>query len=368
MDDLTMLRALGDELEHEPPATLAGQRRRLLDASGGAGRLRRPRGPWGLGVGGVAMLGLAAAATAAVLVVPTVLLRGHEVAAPVGTRPVKANEAINVLVAGTDDQRGSGRNAARADVLLLVHLSADRGRVAVVSIPRDSTVPVVPCTGSADRASSPSPTNPPMPPSPTNPPKPARTDRIGASFADGGMTCLWKRVESLTGIRFDHAVEVDFSGFKDMVDALGGVEVTLPSPIDDPRAKVRLPKGRQVLNGDQALGYVRVRRSLGDGSDLERIGRQQRFMESMLRKAGGLTSDPARLAAFLGAAAKSVKADSELDLPTLRAIAESLDGTAPGSFGFFRMPVRPSASDPGVLDWDRAASQRLFAKLRDDTL
>ncbi|MEV4097988.1 LCP family protein [Streptosporangium saharense] len=348
MDDLTMLRALGDELEHEPPATLAGQRRRLLDASGGVGRLRRPRR---LSVRGMAMLGLAAAATAAVLVVPTVLLRGHQVAAPVGTRPVKANEAINVLVAGTDGQTGSGRNPARADVLLLVHLSADRERVAAISIPRDSAVPVVPCAGSSGRASG-----------------PARTERIGVAFADGGMACLWKRVEVLTGIRVDHAVEVDFSGFKDMVDALGGVEVTLPAPIDDPRAKVRLPKGRQVLDGDQALGYVRARYSLGDGSDLGRIGRQQRFMESMLRKAGGLTSDPARLAAFLGAAAKSVKADSKLDLPTLRAIAESLDGTAPGSFGFFKMPVRPSASDPGVLDWDRAAAQRLFAKVRDDTL
>ncbi|MER7133649.1 LCP family protein, partial [Streptosporangium saharense] len=306
--------------------------------------------------------GLAAAVTAAVLVVPAVLLRGHEVAAPVGARPVKANEAINVLVAGTDGQMGSGRNAAHADVLFLVHLSADRGRVAVVSIPRDSAVPVVPCGGSAGGAPS---------PSPTNPPKPARTDRtdrIGATFADGGMACLWKRVESLTGIHLDHAVEVDFSGFKDMVDALGGVEVTLPAPVDDPQAKVRLPEGRQVLDGAQALGYVRVRRSLGDGSDLERIGRQQRFLESMLRKAGGLTSDPARLAAFLGAAAKSVRADSGLDLPTLRAVAESLDGTAPGSLGFFRVPVRPSASDPGVLDWDRAAAQRLFAKVHDDTL
>ncbi|MFF0577763.1 LCP family protein [Streptosporangium saharense] len=348
MDDLTMLRALGDELEHEPPATLANQRRRLLDASNGTGR---PRGPRRLSVRGMAMLGLAAAATAAVLVAPAVLLRGHEVAAPVGARPVKANEAINVLVAGTDGQMGSGRNPARADALLLVHLSADRGRVTVVSIPRDSAVPVVPCAGSAGGASG-----------------PAKTERIGAAFADGGMACLWKRVESLTGIRVDHAVEVDFSGFKDMVDALGGVEVTLPAPIDDPRAKVRLPKGRQVLDGGQALGYVRARYSLGDGSDLGRIGRQQRFLEAMLRKAGGLMSDPARLAAFLGAAAKSVKADSGLDLPTLRAIAESLDGTVPGSFGSFRVPVRPSASDPGVLDWDRPAAQRLFAKVRDDTL
>ncbi|MEU1737158.1 LCP family protein [Streptosporangium sp. NPDC020145] len=364
MDDLTTLRALGGELEHEPSAAaLDGQRRRLLGALDGSldGGRRGRRWPRRPGARGAVTLALAAAATAAVLVVPNLLLRGHEVPSPVGARPVKANEAINVLVAGTDGQAGARRsrgedvgdpraNAARADTLLLVHLSADRERVSVISIPRDSMVLVPPCSSPAGKT------------------VPARIEMINASFAEGGMACLWKRVETLTGVRVDHAVEVDFSGFKGMVDAIGGIEVTLPSPVEDRQAKVRLPKGRQVLNGDQALGYVRVRYSLGDGSDLERIGRQQRFMASLARKAAGLTSDPVRLAAFLGEAAKSVKADRGLDLATLRAIAESLDGTAPGSVEFLTVPVRPSAVDPMRLDWDRAAASRLFAKVRDDTL
>ncbi|GAA3120308.1 LCP family protein [Streptosporangium carneum] len=354
MDDLTMLRRLGEDLEHEPPATLALQRRRLPDGLPGAPSrpLNRPR--W---IRGWAMIGLAAAITAAVLVAPTVLLENlGRVAAPVpsptGARPTKPNEALNVLLVGTDGRpgpafRGNGLDA-RSDTMVLLHLSADRGRVGVVSIPRDSMVRIPACVSPAGTA------------------VPARTDMINSAFATGGLSCVWKTVEILTKVRVDHAMEIDFSGFREMVDALGGIEITVPQAVDDPKAKLKLRKGRQILNGEQALGYVRARYSLGDGTDLERIKRQQRFMRALAQKAGGLLTDPVRLSAFLDKASAAIRTDAGLDLPTMRSIFDSLKETRPEAVEFVTVPVRPHPADPHRLEWDRSAAERLFTRLRED--
>ncbi|MEV8635439.1 LCP family protein [Streptosporangium sp. NPDC051023] len=357
MDDLRMLRRFGEELEHEPPATLARQRQRLLDGLSGAPGRPRPRlSRWTLGW---AMAGLAAGVTAAVLVAPSVLLEGlgrvaDPVPSPAGDRPAKPNGALNVLLLGTDSRAASpsaGRGpGARSDTMLLVHLSANRGKVGVISIPRDSMARIPAC---AD---------------PAGTPLPARTDMINSAFATGGLSCVWKTVESLTGVRVDHALEVDFSGFKGMVNALGGVEVTLPEPVNDPKAKLRLPKGKQTLNGDQALGYMRARYTLGDGSDLERIKRQQRFMRALAKQAGKLRTDPARLSAFVAEAGKWIKTDAGLDLATMQAIARSLERTDPGAVEFVTVPVRPYAADPNRLEWDDSAAKNLFARVRNDTM
>ncbi|WP_433236668.1 LCP family protein [Streptosporangium sp. CA-135522] len=355
MDDLTMLRDLGRELEHEPPVTLARQRGRLLDASARPWR-RPPRAARGW-----AMLGLAAGVTAVTVVVPTVLLSGggslpllsgrEPVPSPQGERPDKQNEALNVLVVGTDGEAGVPRHrfpGARSDTMILLHLPADRGRITVVNIPRDSMVELPPCT------------------SPKGGTVPARTGMINSAFLSGGLSCAWKAVESTTRVRVDHAVEIDFSGFKGMVDALGGVEVTLPKPVDDRHAKLRLPAGRHLLGGAQALAYARVRYSLGDGSDLARIRRQQQLMSVLVKKAATLPADPVRLSAFLGEAAKWIKTDATLDLRTMRAIALSLDGTGPDAVTFVTVPVRPFRLDRHRLEWAQPAAGELFASIGKD--
>ncbi len=104
------------------------------------------------------------------------------------------------------------------------------------------------------------------------------------AFQLGGSACTIRTVEKLTDIRVDHHVVVDFHGFKEMVDAVDGVEVCLREPVDDQAAKLRLPAGRVTLNGEQALGYVRARKTLGDGSDTERMERQQRFLGALVNK------------------------------------------------------------------------------------
>ncbi|MFC4534236.1 LCP family protein [Sphaerisporangium dianthi] len=367
MDDLKVLRDFGRGLEHEPPATLARQRRRLLDAAtatasadagAAAGPGRRRRFP-GAGrprrrIGWAALAGVAAV-TAALVVVPTVLLRGttpagSTVAAPTWHRPAKQDGVLNVLVVGSDE-RPAPKGAPglslgeRSDVMILVTVPEDGRKISAVSLPRDSMVRIPACQ------------------SPDGTTAPARTDMINSAFTTGGLRCAWKTVESLTGVRVDHAVEIRFSGFKDIVDALGGVEITLPMAVKDPKSKLDLPAGRHLLNGEQALAYVRTRYALGAGSDIPRIRRQQVLMASLLDKILHI-GEPDRLRLLFQAVRKSVITDVDLDLGTLLTV---LQGAQPGSTDpvrFLIVPVRPYPADPHRLEWLQPDAGRLFAQLR----
>ncbi|MEV0200647.1 LCP family protein [Nonomuraea sp. NPDC050691] len=332
MDDMKLLRDLGAALEHEPPATLARQRNRLTQA-----RPRRRRV-------GLLLTGLAAVATAAAVAVPTLVLRGTQtVAPPAGARPAKvATGALNVLVVGTDSRAGSERfrasRGARTDTILLVHLPADRKEITAVSIPRDSMVQIPRC-GSV----------------------PARMDMINSAFDKGGLTCTVKTIETLTDVRIDHMMEVDFNAFKEVVDALGGVQIKVKQPVNDAKSQLRLPVGMRTLNGEQALGYMRLR-SLGDGSDIQRIKRQQALLRAMLAKAKKTLTDPGRLRSFLAAATKSIKTDKGFDLETMADLAVSMsDSRLPK---FVTVPWKPYPPDPNRIAWKQPEADQLFARLR----
>jgi LCP family protein required for cell wall assembly len=146
------------------------------------------------------------------------------------------------------------------------------------------------------------------------------------AFQAGGSACTIRTVEKLTGIRIDHHVVVDFSGFKEMVDAIDGVEVCLKEPIRDKDAKLRLPAGRVTLNGEQALGYVRARKSLGNGSDTDRMDRQQRFLGALVNKvqSDDVLLNPVKLYPVLDAATSSLTTDP--DLASLRGLYELVRG------------------------------------------
>ncbi|MEU8121157.1 LCP family protein [Spirillospora sp. NPDC049024] len=327
VDDLELLRDLGRDLEHEPPPSLVRQRNRLLD---GARRRRRGPGRWTL-------LGVVAAVTAAAILVPVGLLhgRGARPATPNPTPPAAA-KALNVLVIGLD-ARGGG--PPRSDTLMLVHVPADRKKPQVVSIPRDVLVRIG-CRGIR-----------------------AQQGTVNTAFPLGGTACTWKTVEGLTAVPIDRAVVIDFEGFKRMVDALGGIEITLPKAVNDQMSGLRLPPGRHLVNGTQALAYVRARHGLGDGSDLDRIKRQQWFLASVARKAREMMSrDPLRFARFLAVAAGSVEGTPKLDAGTLRSLARGFDK---GDGAAFRtIPVRPAPSDPNRLVVDEPAARRVLAPFR----
>jgi LCP family protein required for cell wall assembly len=197
---------------------------------------------------------------------------------------------------------------------------------------------------------------------------PAQFGMLNAAFAYAGPTCTWKTLESLTGVHIDHFVQIDFAGFKRMVDALDGVEICVDKPVNDPRAELSLKAGKQTVKGEDALGYVRARYSLGNGSDLERIERQQKFMASVVDKATSseILTDPGKTYKFLKAAAKSMTTDDELDLAAMRKLAEGLRGMSAGQVRFVTVPVEGYAPDRNRVQWNKAAAQPLFEAIKHD--
>lgn len=331
MDDLDLIRDLGRDLEHEPPPSLARQRNRLLDEA----RRGRPRRT---GMLRWTLLGVVAAVTAAAILVPAVLLhgRGGRPAATGSTAPAPAT-ALNVLVLGLD-ARGGG--PPRSDTLMLVHVPADRKSPRVVSIPRDVLVRIPACGRAA-----------------------ARQATINTALPLGGAACARRTVEALTGVRIDQTVVIDFGGFTKVVDALGGVEVTLPAAVDDANSGLRLSAGRHRLEGRQALAYVRIRHGLGDGSDLDRVKRQQRFLASLARQAEKvMAEDPLRFARFLTVVAGSVESTPRLDAGALRTLARGFD--ASGGVAATTIPVRPAPADPNRLVVNEPAARKVLAPFR----
>lgn len=224
-------------------------------------------------------------------------------------------DARNILLIGSDTRSGDGNReygrdsgTERSDTTILLHLAAGRRSATAVSIPRDLMVDVPGCRRRDG----------------------TRTEPMFAmfnyAFQAGGSACTIRTVEKLTGIRIDHHVVVDFSGFKEMVDAIDGVEVCLKEPIRDKDAKLRLPAGRVTLNGEQALGYVRARKSLGNGSDTDRMDRQQRFLGALVNKvqSNDVLLNPVKLYPVLDAATSSLTTDP--DLASLRGLYQIVRG------------------------------------------
>ncbi|GAB7182799.1 LCP family protein [Kitasatospora sp. Ki12] len=273
------------------------------------------------------------------------------------SRSAGARGAENLLLIGSDDRSGAngsyGADAGtqRSDTTILLHLSADRRHATAVSVPRDVMVSVPACEKPDGTRSRPA------------------LMQFNWAFETGGPACSIRTVEQLSGIRIDHYVILDFSGFKTIVDAIGGVDVCVPQPIHDKDAKLDLPAGRQTLHGEQALGYVRARESLGDGSDTQRMGRQQQFLASLIRKveSQGVLLNPARLWPVLDAATSSVRADGGLSsLGALYDLTQDLRSVPTANVVFLTAPRRPYRYDSDRDEFVQPQTGQLFAALRDD--
>jgi LCP family protein required for cell wall assembly len=283
-------------------------------------------------------------------------LRTHEKERPV---PVSLN-AQNILLLGSDSRSGEengkyGRDdggSHRADTVILLHIAADRRSSTAVSLPRDLMATVPSCRRPDGTRSK------------------ERFTQFNSAFSTGGAACTIRTVERMTGIRINHHMVIDFGGFKKMVDAVGGVEVCLKEPVDDPAAKLRLGAGRQTLNGEEALGFVRVRKTLGDGSDTERMKRQQQFLASLVKKvqSNGVLLNPVKLYPLLDAATRSLTTDPGLDsLGELRDLLRSVRSIPTESVQFLTVPRQPYAGNPNRDELVQPKASQLFTQLRDDT-
>jgi LCP family protein required for cell wall assembly len=254
-------------------------------------------------------------------------------------RPAKlSNGAEDILVLGSDSRSGDnseyGRNSgtARSDTAMIVHLDKGHRSASVVSIPRDTLIARPSCT-KPDGSVAPA----------------VQSVMFNSAYEVGGPACAVKTVEKLTGLRMDHYIEVDFTGFKNLVNALGGVPLTTTQAINDSQSHLKLAAGTHTLNGEQALGLVRTRHGVGDGSDLGRIQLQQAFMKALMDRISGLglLTSPTRLFTIADTATKALTTDTGLGSVTrLTSFAESLQKLSSRDVHIITLPVTYSVSDP----------------------
>ncbi|MFS3128181.1 LCP family protein [Nocardioides sp. Bht2] len=281
-------------------------------------------------------------------------------------RPAKAdNKAINVLLLGSDKGKevaGSGADLAedadaatwpkgkyRSDTLMVVHISADRERVQVVSIPRDTFTMLYDGEGN-----------------------PQHKEKINAAFANWGPTGAISTVEHLTGVRIDHVAIIDWAGFKELSTALGGVPVTIPEAVYDSKQHKQWEARDYLLKGEEALQYVRMRYGL-TRSDFDRINRQQNFLRSLMREMldSGKLTKPLEFDAMLKALTKNLVVDDAWTNDDLRSLAIGLRGLDQEKVVFLTTPIGAERSDPtygAVLEIDKPKAKALFAALRGDKM
>jgi LCP family protein required for cell wall assembly len=264
--------------------------------------------------------------------------------AGLGAAPPKLTSAMNVLLIGSDSRSGPNRkfgagiNGQRSDTIIILHIKPHRGGVIALSIPRDSVVPVLSCppeAGAAGQAA-----------------QPGRVEQLNATFADGGPGCLWKTVEQTTHLHLDHFIELNFTGFEKVINDVGGVSICLPFAVNDPLSKLHLSTGPHHVGGAEALAFWRAR-YLGEGSDLQRIRRDQYLMASLLQgvERSGLTGSPSRIFSVITDAARSMTTDSRLNLPTMMSIADSLRRLPAGGVQFIELPTQAYQPNPNWVTW-----------------
>lgn len=237
--------------------------------------------------------------------------------------------------------------------MILMHVAAGTDHVTMVSIPRDSLVTIPAYTDGAGKRHD------------------AQQAKANAAYALGGPALTVRTLEGATGLRIDHYIEVNFAGFLRIVDAIGGVPVCLAKATKDKASGLDLPAGRSVVNGPQALAYVRARH-IDATQDIGRIQRQQKFIASMLQQAtsAGTLLNPVTFDATMSAAMESVTTDEGLDAQTMLELAQRVRSLDPKRVTFVTVPIADGnhrvAGLGSTLLWDQTRAQSLFAALRDD--
>nr|WP_245812075.1 LCP family protein [Actinophytocola xinjiangensis] len=268
--------------------------------------------------------------------------------------------------AGAEAEEGVGNEddiiGARSDTVMIAHVPKSRERVVVVSFPRDLEVNRPECerwnakTGEYTGETAPS----------------EEQVKLNTAYQVGGPMCVTKQIQEISGLAINHFVGIDFHGFKEMVDAVDGVQVCVESPMKDEVLGTIVPQaGKNVtLTGDQALNFVRARKVESDPtkSDYGRITRQQRFLSSLLRKAMSpeVLLDVGKLTGFVNAFAESTFGDN-IDVETLMLLGQSMQGVDAGKVTFMTVPTVGYANDAGNEELRTEDTNDLFGAIRNDT-
>ncbi|EGX56126.1 hypothetical protein SZN_29410 [Streptomyces zinciresistens K42] len=271
----------------------------------------------------------------------------------------EAGNGMNLLLVGTDGRdriteeerrryRLGGAPCHCTDTIMIVHISEDRERASVVSLPRDSYAEVPARRG-----------------------RPAHPVKLNAAYAEGGPNLTVRTVERMTRVKIDHYLEVDFTSFMKTVDVLGGVRICTAKPLKDSYTGLDLPAGTHRLMGGQALQFVRSRH-LGGDADLGRVQRQQRFLAALITRAtsSGILLNPMRFRDVTRAVLGSVRADKGFGTGELLDLGRAMRTFSPSSSEFTTVPIGrlnyPVKGLGSTVKWDADRAERLFAALRED--
>lgn len=269
-------------------------------------------------------------------------------------------EPLTVVLMGSDTRSGKGNGGfgsaakiggERSDTTIVMHISGDRQSAIGVSIPRDTIITLPKCKDENGKKVG------------------GNSGRFNTAMDLGGPGCTVKAIEEMSGLDINNFMMVDFRGFKRIVDAVGGVEICLEKPVDDPLSGLKLSKGKHVVEGEEALAFVRARKTLGDGSDTSRIRRQQAFLSSLMRKvlSSGTLLNPASLLGVLDAATQSLTADPQMaDINNLKDLALSLKDLKPANVTFTTIPWKPNG-DNATVSVNTKKAKPIWDAMKNDT-
>jgi LCP family protein required for cell wall assembly len=284
------------------------------------------------------------------------LNRDNIVLANVGD--INMNGPLNILLVGSDTRDGQGEEFGQvdselADVIMLLHISKDRKDAVVVSFPRDLLVSIPEC---------------PNPEGGTFTAK--NRQQINSSIGYGGVACTHLTVQEFTGLEIPFVAMIDFKGVIEMSNAIGGVEVVIDKPISDAYSNFYIDAGTHNLKGVEALGFLRTRHGIGDGSDLARISNQQLFLTSLFKKIkdDGTLNNPLRLYSLSSAAARNMKlSESMTDLGTMVTLAGAMRDVDSSKMVFTQVPTRVlTGAEAGRLESLSEDAKALFDLIQND--
>ncbi|PZF91820.1 LCP family protein [Micromonospora deserti] len=268
---------------------------------------------------------------------------------PEADRPqAVAKGALNIMILGSDSRDPENTTGSRTDTIILAHLPKDRSSAQLISIPRDTWVHV-PRSKDGNHG--------------------GRDAKINAAFAWGGVPLMVQTVEKFTGVRIDHVMMIDFAGFKEIIDALGGIDVNSEKTFTSIHPPFRtFQQGMQRMDGETALDYSRQRKQFPDG-DFARIRHQQQVIKAILDQAvsGGIVTNPARLNSFVKATSSAVSVDEGM---SLLGMATDLRGLRGNNLVFLTTPTKGTGrvGSESVVFADAEGTRSFYEAVRHDTV
>ncbi|MCP3820487.1 LCP family protein [Streptomyces sp. A3M-1-3] len=268
-------------------------------------------------------------------------------------------DGTNYLIVGSDSRKGmsaeekkrlrtGSADGKRTDSMMILHDGSNGPTL--ISLPRDSNVEIPSFRGSDSGKLFPA---------------QGRQVKLNAAYSEDGPELLVRTVEHNTGLRIDHYVEIGFAGFANIVDAIGGVEMDIPKAFKDKNSGADFQAGKQTLNGEQSLAFVRTRYAFA-GSDLDRTKNQQKFLAALASQTAtpGTILNPFKLYPTMGAGLDTLIVDKDMSLWDLSQMFFAMKGVTGGDGKSMNMPI--SGTRGGNLVWDKAKVQQLVQQLKND--